>query len=229
MKIKMNNKIKIAPSLLSANFANLENDIRQCELGNCDILHLDIMDGHFVPNITFGTPVVKSIRKITKLPFDCHLMISNPDCFIEDFANAGADMISIHVENQIHTHRVISQIKNCGKKAGIVLNPATPINYAYEVLEFVDFILLMSVNPGFGGQELITSIFRRCESIANFIENHNLRNIEIEIDGGVKFDNAKSLIDAGANILVCGSGIFSGNIAENINTLRNSAEETIKG
>lgn len=217
-------QIKIAPSLLSANFANLEADIKQCEIGNSDILHLDIMDGHFVPNITIGAPVVKSIRKVTKLPFDCHLMISQPENFIDDFADAGADMISIHVENQIHTHRVISQIKNRGIKAGIVLNPATPINYAYEALEFIDFILLMSVNPGFGGQVLINNIFRRCELIANLIEKKNLKNIEIEIDGGVKFDNAKSLASAGANILVCGSGIFKGNIAENIKTLRNSTE-----
>lgn len=220
-------KIMIAPSLLSANFANLEADIRKCEQGECDILHLDIMDGHFVPNITFGPPVVKAIRKITKLPLDCHLMISEPEKYIDAFADAGADMISVHCEGQKHLHRVISQIKARNVKAGIALNPTTPICYAYEAAEFCDFILLMSVNPGFGGQSFITSFHRRCEQVANILSQQGLDDVEIQVDGGVKFDNVQSIIASGANNLVCGSGIFSGDIAVNIRKLRSLALEAV--
>ncbi len=224
-KILMIQQIKIAPSLLSANFANLEADIRQCENGGSDMLHVDVMDGHFVPNITIGAPVVKSIRKVTDQTLDCHLMISEPEKYIDDFADAGADMISVHAEGQKHLHRVISQIKARNIKAGVVLNPATPLEYAYEIIEFCDFILLMSVNPGFGGQSFIPSFYRRCEAIANHLSKHSINTVEIQVDGGVKFDNAKEIVAAGANILVCGSGIFSGNIAENIQQLRKSAQK----
>lgn len=220
----MNKKVKIAPSLLSADFANLEADIRRCEEGGSDMLHIDVMDGHFVPNITIGAPVVKSIRKVTDQLLDCHLMISEPEKYIDDFASAGADMISVHSEGQKHLHRVISQIKEKNILAGVVLNPATPLEYAYEILEFCDFILLMSVNPGFGGQKFIKSLYRRCEAIANFTAKHNLDEVEIQVDGGVKFDNAKSIVNAGADILVCGSGIFSGNVVDNMLKLRDYAE-----
>lgn len=216
----MNRQIKIAPSLLSANFANLEADIRKCEEGGSDMLHIDVMDGHFVPNITIGAPVVKAIRKVTNQTLDCHLMISEPERYIDDFADAGADMISVHCEGQKHLHRVLSQISARNVKAGVVLNPATPIEFAFEVAEYCDFILLMSVNPGFGGQSFINSLYRRSARLANFLNVNGMLNVEIQVDGGVKFDNAKQIIDAGANILVCGSGIFSGNVVENIKLLR---------
>lgn len=220
----MEHKIKIAPSLLSANFANLEADIRKCETGGSDMLHIDVMDGHFVPNITIGPLVVDAINKVSNQVLDCHLMINEPEKYIDSFAQAGADMISVHAEGQKHLHRVISQIKSHNIKAGVVLNPATPIEFALEVAEFSDFILLMSVNPGFGGQSFIPSFYRRCEAISNHLAKNNLSFVEIQVDGGVKFDNAKSIVDAGANILVCGSGVFSGDVAKNIIKLREIAE-----
>ncbi len=214
------NKKMIAPSLLSANFANLQSDIEDCIQGGADMLHLDIMDGHFVPNITFGPPIVEAIRKITRLPLSCHLMISNPDKFIESFVKAGADYISVHTEGAIHLHRTIQFIKDFDKKAGIVLNPATPLEFAYSAAEYVDFILLMSVNPGFGGQEFIKSTLKKIETLKIFLINNGLFNVLIEIDGGVKFDNAIQITNAGADILVCGTGIFNGNIKENIQKMR---------
>ena len=222
-------KIKIAPSLLSANFANLEKDIQGCEEAGADLLHVDVMDGHFVPNITIGVPVVKSIKKITSIPIDCHLMISEPERYVEKFAEAGADMISIHAEGQNHINRVLSQIRGCGKLAGLALNPATPICYAYESVEFCDFILLMSVNPGFGGQSFINSFYRRCNQLTQILKELNLPNVEIEVDGGVKSDNIQEIAASGANIFVSGSGIFSGKIKENIIKLRtNSSKPTLK-
>lgn len=218
-------KVKIAPSLLSANFANLEADIRKCEAGGSDMLHIDVMDGHFVPNITIGAPVVKAINKVTDQILDCHLMISEPERYIDDFADAGADMISVHCEAQKHLHRVLSQITARGVEAGVVLNPATPLEYAFEVAEYCDFVLMMSVNPGFGGQSFIPSLFRRCERLANYLSSNGLDKVEIQVDGGVKFDNAKQIVDAGANILVCGSGLFAGDVTENIGLLRKAAVE----
>lgn len=214
-----NNKVKIAPSLLSANFANLENDIEQCEVGGADILHLDVMDGHFVPNLTFGPIILKDIRKCTSLPISTHLMVEYPDSLIPEFAQLGSDYISFHVEAVPHIHRSISLIKSFGKKVGVALNPATPIEYAYSTAEFVDFILLMSVNPGFGGQEFIDNFYRRANLLKEFILKENL-DVLIEVDGGVKIENAQQIVQAGADILVSGSGIFNGNIAENIQKMR---------
>jgi ribulose-phosphate 3-epimerase len=222
--IQMNKDIKIAPSLLSANFANLEADIRKCEAGASDMLHIDVMDGHFVPNITIGPLVVSAINKVSEQVLDCHLMISEPEKYIDAFADAGADMISVHSECQNHLHRTLSQIKARGVKSGVALNPITPLEYAFEAAEYCDFILLMSVNPGFGGQSFIESFYKRCDKLANFLNKENLSNVEIQVDGGVKFDNAKSICDAGANILVCGSGVFAGDIAANIKKLRECAK-----
>ncbi|GAB1372669.1 ribulose-phosphate 3-epimerase [Candidatus Kapaibacterium sp.] len=219
----MNHKIKIAPSLLSADFSILKDQILECENAGADIIHLDIMDGHFVPNITFGAPIIKSIRSVTHLPFDVHLMIENPDFYISDFVNAGADMISVHVEATKHLHRSLSLIKSFGIKSGIVLNPVTPLEFVYDALEYCDFVLLMSVNPGFGGQSFISSFIKKCERLANFINNNNLTNVEIEVDGGIKADNIKQVVNAGANIIVSGSGVFEGNVAQNILQLKQNS------
>ncbi|MBX3043244.1 MAG: ribulose-phosphate 3-epimerase [Candidatus Kapabacteria bacterium] len=212
--------IKIAPSLLSANFAELGSDVRKCDIAGADIIHLDIMDGHFVPNITFGPQIVKSIRGYTQLPFDVHLMIEDADKYIPGFIDAGADMISVHVEASRHLHRSLSLIKSFGKQAGIVLNPVSPLEYAYDAAEYCDFILLMSVNPGFGGQSFIPSFLNKCDKLANYLDNNGLNHIEIEVDGGVKADNIASVASAGANIIVSGSGVFKGDIGKNIMELK---------
>ncbi len=216
----MNKTIKIAPSILSANFTQLGKDIEDCEKAGADIIHLDIMDGHFVPNITFGPQVVHDIRKITKLPLDVHLMIENCDTYIPEFVKVGADMISVHTEATRHLHRSLSLIKSFNIKAGIVLNPITPLEFAFDAAEYCDFILLMSVNPGFGGQSFIKSFLKKCEKLANYLTNNNLNNVEIEVDGGITADNVKIVVNAGANIIVSGSGVFKGNIAENIKNLK---------
>lgn len=219
-------KIKIAPSLLSANFYNLENDVNKCIDGRADILHFDIMDGHFVPNITFGPLMIKALKPhLDKMEADVHLMIENVDKYIPHFAEAGADMISIHCENNYHLHRSISLIKSFGVKPGIVLNPVTPLCYAFEAAEYVDFILLMSVNPGFGGQSFIDSFKRRSNELNNFLLKNSLNHVEIEVDGGIKIDNVDLAIENGANMIVSGSGIFDGDIIKNIQLMRNRAEE----
>lgn len=215
------NKLKIAPSILSSDFSNLESEIKKCDKFGADIIHLDIMDGHFVPNITFGPPVISKLRKHTNLPFDCHLMISEPDNFIEGFVKAGADMISVHVETLNHLHRTISLIKSFGIKAGVALNPATPLEYVFDVAEYLDFILLMSVNPGFGGQKFIDSFLRRSKKLRNWLDENSLENVEIEVDGGIKIENTKEVYKSGANILVSGSGLFKGDLKQNIIEMKN--------
>ncbi|MBN9398810.1 MAG: ribulose-phosphate 3-epimerase ['Candidatus Kapabacteria' thiocyanatum] len=216
--------IRIAPSLLSADFARLADDVRRCEEGGADILHVDVMDGHFVPNITIGPLVVRALKPVTSLPMDCHLMITNPDDYIEDFAAAGASWISVHAEVAHHLHRTLTRIRELGCRPGVVLNPVTPIETAMAAAGEADFILLMSVNPGFGGQSFIPSFLSRCERLRTWLDNNGLSSVEIEVDGGVKIDNVRSVVDAGANIIVSGSGLFGGDLSANIRTMRAAAE-----
>ena len=206
--------------MLSSDFANLQNEIEKCNAAEVELIHIDVMDGHFVPNITIGPLVVAAIRPHTNIPIDCHLMIENPDKYIPDFVKAGADYISVHCEGAVHLHRTVSLIKNLGAKAGVALNPVTPLSFAFEVAEFVDFILLMSVNPGFGGQNFIPSFLKKCKQLRNYLDNNNLENVEIEVDGGIKKENLSTVIEVGANMIVSGSGLFNGDFAENVKDFR---------
>jgi ribulose-phosphate 3-epimerase len=200
--------IRLAPSILSADFSRIGEAVRVAEGAGADLIHLDIMDGHFVPNLTLGPQAVSAIRKITRLPIDVHLMVENPSLFIPLFHEAGADWISIHVEASSHLHRDVSLIKELGRKAGIVLNPATPIHVLNDILKELDFILLMSVNPGFGGQKFIASTRQKIRELRSWIDGQNL-SIPIEVDGGIDTTNAQSLIRDGAEILVIGAAIFT--------------------
>jgi ribulose-phosphate 3-epimerase len=206
----MNNKIKIAPSILSADFSNLQKAVEDISNAGADYIHIDVMDGNFVPSITIGSDVVKSLRKHSKLPFDVHLMVNNPDNHIEDFVSAGADIITIHAESTIHLHRSIKKIKEFGIKAGVSIVPSTNENVLDYVLDEIDLILIMTVNPGYGGQKFIDS---QLEKIKNCKEKINKigRDIKIEIDGGINDKTAKKSIEAGADILVAGSFIFGSN------------------
>ena len=200
--------IKIAPSILSANFARLEDEIKDVERGGADYIHVDVMDGHFVPNITIGPLIVEAIRPVTRLPLDVHLMIENPDKYIGNFAKAGADIITVHVEACTHLHRTIQQIRAEGVKPGVVLNPHTPVSIIEHVLRDIDLVLLMTVNPGFGGQSFINSVLPKIKQVADMVKERNLQ-VEIEVDGGVNAETAKLCIEAGANVLVAGSAIYN--------------------
>ena len=197
----------MAPSILSADFSRLGEEIRAVENAGADIIHIDVMDGHFVPNITIGPLVVASVRKITDLPLDVHLMIEDADRYIDDFAKGGADWITVHVEACPHLHRTVSRIKELGKKAGAVLNPATPLGTLDEILADVDLVMLMSVNPGFGGQSFIRSSLNKIKTLKNMIEDRGLE-VGIEVDGGVSPATIKDVAGAGANIFVAGSAVF---------------------
>lgn len=200
--------IKIAPSILSADFSCLGEDISRIEKAGADLVHIDVMDGHFVPNISIGPPVVKALRKVTALPFDVHLMIENPDNYIESFAEAGADILTVHVEACRHIHRTIQKIKQCGVKAGAVLNPATPLSSLEWILDDLDMVLLMSVNPGFGGQSFIGSATDKVRKLKAIIDN-NHHNTDIEVDGGIGLSNIYEITEAGANVIVAGSSVFN--------------------
>ncbi|WP_026566422.1 ribulose-phosphate 3-epimerase [Bacillus sp. UNC41MFS5] len=200
--------VKIAPSILSADFSKLGEEILAVEKGGADYIHIDVMDGHFVPNITIGPLIVEAIRPITKLPLDVHLMIENPDQYIEAFAKAGADYITVHVEACRHLHRTIQIIKSFGIKAGVVLNPATPVESIQHIIGEIDMVLLMSVNPGFGGQKFIPEVLPKIRKVKEMAEQKGL-DMEIEIDGGVNSETAKLCMEAGANVLVAGSAIYN--------------------
>lgn len=210
----------ICPSILAADFKHLEKDILETVNGGADIIHCDIMDGQFVPNISFGPEIVSMVNQITNLPLDVHLMINNPENFIDKFVKAGADYISVHFENNFHLNRVINQIKDSGIKAGVVINPATNVNSLEEIISHVDFVLIMSVNPGFGGQKFISNTYQKIIKLKNLINEFNPSCL-IEIDGGVGKENIKSLSDAGVNMFVCGASIFkSGNISKTTSELK---------
>ena len=211
--------IKISPSILSADFVRLAEEIKATEEAGAHMLHIDVMDGHFVPNITIGPAVVASIRKITGLPLDVHLMIEEPDKFLKDFVSAGADILTVHFEASVHLHRTVQWIKESGVKAGVSINPATSIWNLENILHDVDMVLLMSVNPGFGGQEFISNTLEKLRLLKTTMTEAGLSPL-IEVDGGVKIDNAKEIVDAGADILVMGSAFFSShNYRQTIETL----------
>ena len=217
--------IKLAPSILSADFARLLEDVKKVEKAGCEYLHIDVMDGHFVPNITLGPGIVKSLRKDVNMVFDAHLMIENPDNYIKEFADAGCDIIVVHQEACTHLHRTIQNIKSHGIKAGVALNPATPIETIKYVLQDVDMVLLMSVNPGFGGQSYIPVVTEKIKELKALIDEMNL-DIDIEVDGGVKPSNISEVVNAGANVIVAGSAIFNaGNIDEAVKSLRENASK----
>ena len=215
-------KIKISPSILSANFSELGNEIKRLEQGGADMIHVDVMDGHFVPNLTIGPPVIKNLREITKLPFDVHLMIDPVHKFIKDYADAGADIITIHPEATENLSESINHIKSFKKKVGVSLNPNTELNLVLDYLDKIDLILIMSVYPGFGGQKFMPETIKKIKDLDNIKKDKNL-NFDIEVDGGINFSNAKKVLDAGASILVSGTTIFkenNGDIEKNIKTLR---------
>src|ERR1035438_6513844 len=199
--------IELAPSILSADFAHLAEQVEQATLGGGSVVHVDIMDGHFVPNLTIGPPVVKSLRKATRLPLDCHLMIENPDQYIGDFAEAGADWISVHQEACRHLNRTLNLIKSHGCRAGVVINPATPVETLSEVLEIVDYVLVMSVNPGFGGQKFIPGTLAKVRKLAEIRAGRGY-GYRIEIDGGVAMETVVEVVRAGAEVLVAGNAVF---------------------
>lgn len=199
--------VKIAPSILAADFAKLGEEITSVETGGADYIHVDVMDGHFVPNITIGPLIVEAIRPVTQLPLDVHLMIENPDSYIAAFANAGADYITVHIEACPHIHRTIQYIKSFGMKAGVVLNPATPVDTIQHIIADVDMVLLMSVNPGFGGQQFIPAVLPKIKAVREMVTALDLQ-VEIEVDGGVNAQTAKQCIEAGADVLVAGSAIY---------------------
>ena len=204
----MNSNIKIAPSILASNFSKLNDEVISIDNAGADFIHLDIMDGHFVPNLTFGPPIIKSVRNLTKLPFDVHLMVSNPDTLLDEYVYAGANIITVHVEACNHLARTLHYIKSKGCKAGVAINPHTDIQFIENVIEDLDLILIMTVNPGFGGQKFIKSMVKKISLVKEIISS---RDIFLEVDGGITKENSKEVINAGANVLVAGTSVFKTN------------------
>jgi ribulose-phosphate 3-epimerase len=216
--------IRLAPSILTADFANLGEGIEAVTRGGADQIHVDVMDGHFVPNISIGVPVVKSLRKATRLPLDCHLMITDPDRFLDAFVDAGANMISVHVEVLPHLHRTVWHIKKLGAKAGVVLNPSTPVAVLEDIAADVDYVLVMSVNPGFGGQSFIPHSIKKIRAVRALLDRVG-NDAPIEVDGGVDLATVESVVKAGARWLVAGNAIFgSGNVEQAARALKDKAE-----
>jgi len=216
--------VRIAPSILSADFASLGRDIQAVERGGADLIHVDVMDGHFVPNLTIGPAVVKAVRRVTTLPLDVHLMITDPDRYLDAFAEAGADMLSVHVEVLPHLHRTIAAIKALGKKAGVVINPATPVHALDDVAGDVDLVLVMSVNPGFGGQRFIPHSVAKIRAVRALLDRSG-GHAAIEVDGGIDRDTARTAVEAGATILVAGQAIFHGGDPESATRALRAAAE----
>jgi ribulose-phosphate 3-epimerase len=198
---------KISPSILSADFSRLGEEIKAVEKAGADYIHIDVMDGHFVPNISVGPFIVKTVRKLTNLPLDVHLMITDPDRYIDDFIDAGSNILTVHVEAATHLHRTVTHIKERGIKAGVSLNPSTPLSSLDQILEYLDMVLIMSVNPGFGGQKFIDSIIPKIESMRAMIDKNKLET-ELNVDGGININNIEEIAAAGANVFVSGSGIY---------------------
>lgn len=220
--MQKNRNIEIAPSILSADFSRLREQIEAVERGGAGILHFDVMDGHFVPNITIGLPVLKSLARVTRLPIDAHLMISEPGRYASQFVSAGAKMVSVHVEADAHLHRTLTSIKSDGAQAGVVLNPSTPVGALEEALQFADYVLVMSVNPGFGGQKFIPESLEKVRKLRQLIVERQL-DVRIEIDGGIDTSNIETVVEAGAEIIVAGSAVFGGDDPETaVKELRNA-------
>jgi ribulose-phosphate 3-epimerase len=219
--------IKIAPSILSADFSRLGEQVKQADDAGADYIHVDVMDGHFVPNITMGPLVVAAIRPVTRLPLDVHLMIESPEKYIGDFARAGADIITVHQEACAHLHRVVEQVKEAGKRAGVAINPATPVQTLEEILPFVDLVLVMTVNPGFGNQAFIETMPKKIAAMRKMIDERGL-NVELEVDGGIQRETASIAATAGASVLVAGTAIFGSHasIGETIKELRARASKS---